>query len=88
MHEPPSLSALADTTFAIAPNALSDLKNKLKGLFKSKKSTTPADKPAEPAAPTATEVEAPTATKDAAEATPAPAGKNHLVSWQFACRPC
>jgi hypothetical protein len=88
MHEPPSLSALADTTFAIAPNALSDLKNKLKGLFKGKKSTTPADKPAEPAAATATEVEAPTATKDAAEATPAPAGKNHHVSWQFACRPC
>ena len=67
-------SALANTSLDTAPNALSDLRSKLKGLFKSKKSAKPADKPAEPAAATATESEAPTATKDAAEPTPAPAG--------------
>lgn len=58
-----------------APNALSDLRSKIKGLFKSKKSTKPADKPAEPAPTTATEGEAPTATKDATEPAPAATGK-------------
>jgi hypothetical protein len=69
-------SALANRSLDTAPNALSDLKSKLKGLFKNKKSDKPADKPAEPAAATATEGDAPTATKDAAEPTPAPAGRS------------
>lgn len=78
----------AKSTFAYfrvytAPNALADLKSKLKGFFKSKNGTKPtakpADKPAEVAAPvaaaTATAGEAPTATKDAVDPTPAAAGK-------------
>jgi hypothetical protein len=62
-----------------APSALSELKAKIKGFFKGKKSTKEADKPTEdpkPAEATATDGEAPTATADAAEPTTAPAGKS------------
>jgi hypothetical protein len=72
------------TQYTTAPNALSDLKSRLKNLIRGKKSKKPeAGKPAEgakPAEPTPTNGAAPTETTTATEATPATTGKPHLLN--------